>query len=182
MPVVSYHCKLWQNFSGCNHLQCGRFIWLFNHCTFTFRNIAHWLAARFKKIVNLFWFLLNGLRRTFSWNKVMKKIVEQKSLQVLFQLIVTSSFTSLRVFVDSAPDLNIKQDRYQVRLSPHWNKRPGCLDFQAIGTSARNVKSYVFHLLTVFTNRLLNNCLICSLNKFKKTLERRIMPFVKVEP
>ena len=50
MPVVSNHCKLLQNFSGCNLLQCSRLIWLCDYYSFIFRNIARWLAVIFKQV------------------------------------------------------------------------------------------------------------------------------------
>ena len=37
-PII---VKLWQNYSDCNHVQCGSLLWLNVYCPFTFRNIAH---------------------------------------------------------------------------------------------------------------------------------------------
>ena len=52
MAVVSNDCKFWQNFSGCNYLLCGRFIWWFDYCTFTFRKIDRPLIGSYiKKIL-----------------------------------------------------------------------------------------------------------------------------------
>ena len=41
---------LTQNYSDCNHVQCGSLLWLNVYCPFTFRNIAHWLAVIFKNL------------------------------------------------------------------------------------------------------------------------------------
>ena len=45
VSVASNPCKLGQNYSDFNHVQCGSLLGLNVYCPFTFRNIATWFAV-----------------------------------------------------------------------------------------------------------------------------------------
>ena len=47
--VASNHCKLWQNYFGSDHVQCGSLLWLIVYWPFNYRNRAPWLSVVFKK-------------------------------------------------------------------------------------------------------------------------------------